>query len=77
MFIKIKPGSCEVKSSNHYLGYDTASTFDGRLIYVKGAPRLYQVNRLQGTAADEVISNPENVKLAEIITELLRTLQTV
>ena len=72
MFIKIKPGSCDIKSSNHYLGYNTVSTREGKLIYAKGEPRLYQDNTSQGTATDEVISNPENAKLAAIIEELLK-----
>ena len=73
MFIKIKPGRCEIKNSNHYFGYNTVSTSEGKLIYVKGAPRLYQEKRLQGVVAtDEVISDPENLKLASLITELLK-----
>jgi len=52
MFVKIKPGKCEIENNNHYVGYDTVATHEEKRIYAKGAARLYQGNTSQATEAD-------------------------
>lgn len=72
MFIKIRQGNCYIESNNHYFGYGVVKTKDSKIIYIKGAPRLYRDATISGVKQDEVIENSENLKSSTLVSELLK-----
>lgn len=68
----IKNNDCLIECENHYSGYGRVFTKLGKIIYIKGAPRLYKRGSLFGVAQDEVIQENDNKKSAPFVQELLK-----
>jgi len=73
MFISIRPNDCIVQHSNHYPDFGNTVTTEGKTIFVKGAPRLYQKPDVRNVVTlDRVINQADNAKSASLIQTLLR-----
>ncbi|KKU13518.1 MAG: Asparagine synthase [Parcubacteria group bacterium GW2011_GWC2_45_7] len=71
-FVAVKNQYCAVELENHYSGYGNVRTKADKVIYIKGAPRLYQRNSISGIAQDEVFKEEGNEKSAPLVQELLK-----
>jgi len=72
MLIRICPWKCSIENNNHYLGYGLVRTLKGKVVHIKGAPRLYKWRTIDGSRDDEVIPGSRSTKSDALVNELLK-----
>jgi len=72
MLIRICPQKCFIENNNHYLGYGLVRTLKGKVVHIKGAPRLYKWRTISGSRDDEVIPGTRGTKSGALVNELLK-----